>query len=483
VKIALALSLSACLAGCHHQNDPFAAAGVCQRSGANRSITHQGQLLSPEQVNHLSSSPTTHLPPGQSSVYRFKEGLTFGQWVEVASVARQSNGRTSNIFVLNGKNGTSFRDPVSYPRHCTASSDGFDRCTSYAYIPSDTESLDVVVTGYGKSTVEVDCVTLTAINAADLPKPSTDDTAKFENAMQTMQARFFRPEGVNWNALTASARAWLPSPSGKGYVSAVAWAASQLPSNGHTFVMFAARQAHASTDAMHAGSSPSSAAPGSPPTPVVFPFQNEPGIAYLKVDRTPLNPADQPEYIRTLQTAIADALHRGATRWVVDMRGNSGGSLYAMTAAMDPLIPSTKLGYFRDNRGRDVSWGETKEGFSMADHPIAKYARTTPMPTDAIPLVVLIDHRCASSCEILASGLASALNAPLLGSRTAGVPTGNVVHPIDSVYSLVLTEAVSLDANMKPIGDAVEPTATVADDDLLTTAIKTLKANGDNHVR
>jgi C-terminal processing protease CtpA/Prc len=105
------------------------------------------------------------------------------------------------------------------------------------------------------------------------------------------------------------------------------------------------------------------------------------------------------------------------------------------------------------------------------------------MPSQAIPMVILIDHQCASSCEILASGLASALNAPLIGSRTAGVATANVVHPIDSIYSLVLTEAVTLDAHMKPVGDAVEPTVAASDSDIIATALKSLKAHGVSNAR
>jgi hypothetical protein len=449
----------------------------------DRAVAHQGKLLSSDRIDRLSSSPTSHLPPGQSRIYRFEDGLTPGQWVEIASVARQTNGRTSNIFLLNSRDGTTFRDPAAYPRHCTASSGGYERCTSYAYISGDTHSLDVVVTGYGSTTMDVDCVTLTLVNPSDLPKPGRDDTAKFDQAMGIMRTRFYRPDAVDWNALAASARLWLSSPTGKGYVSAVAWAASRLPSNGHTFVMFAARHASSENDSLKDGAPRGLATQSHPASPVTFPFQNEQGVAYLKVDRTPLDPTAQPDYIKTLQTAISDAQRRGASRWIVDLRGNSGGSLYAMTAAIDPLIPPVRLGYFRDNKRHDVSWGEAQEGFSMADRPIPKYARSTPMPSQAIPMVILIDHQCASSCEILASGLASALNAPLIGSRTAGVATGNVVHPIDSVYSLVLTEAVTLDAHMKPVGDAIEPTVATSDSDIIATALKSLKAQGASDVR
>lgn len=96
---------------------------------------------------------------------------------------------------------------------------------------------------------------------------------------------------------------------------------------------------------------------------------------------------------------------RGLRGWVVDLRGNPGGSLTAVIGSA--------------------------AGFVDADHTVIGYQvdrqrHQTPLETQSLNLlngaavVVLVDHDTASGAEIFASALQEAKLATLVGTKTAG---------------------------------------------------------------
>jgi carboxyl-terminal processing protease len=96
---------------------------------------------------------------------------------------------------------------------------------------------------------------------------------------------------------------------------------------------------------------------------------------------------------------------RGLRGWVIDLRGNPGGSLPAVLASA--------------------------AGFVDADHTVIGYQvdrqrHQTPLETQSLNLlngaavVVLVDHDTASGAEIFAAALQEAKVATLVGSKTAG---------------------------------------------------------------
>ncbi|MBV8716799.1 MAG: S41 family peptidase [Chloroflexi bacterium] len=96
---------------------------------------------------------------------------------------------------------------------------------------------------------------------------------------------------------------------------------------------------------------------------------------------------------------------RGLRGWVVDLRGNPGGSLNAVIASA--------------------------AGFVDTDHTVIGYQvdrqrHQTPLETQSLNLlngaavVVLVDHDTASGAEIFAAALQEAKIATLVGSKTAG---------------------------------------------------------------
>jgi C-terminal peptidase prc len=93
---------------------------------------------------------------------------------------------------------------------------------------------------------------------------------------------------------------------------------------------------------------------------------------------------------------------RVPTAILLDLRGNRGGVLDESVALADWLLQSGAIVQTR--------WRERTELRQAVDGPRELRA----------PLVVLMDRRCGSACEVLAGALQDHQRAPLLGSRSFG---------------------------------------------------------------
>ncbi len=123
-------------------------------------------------------------------------------------------------------------------------------------------------------------------------------------------------------------------------------------------------------------------------------------IGYLKIRQF-----GDPSVVDNVLGILDQGRQRGLRGWVVDLRGNPGGSLNAVVASA--------------------------AGFVDTDHATIGYQvdrqrHQTPLQTQPLgllgdaALVVLVDHDTASGAEILAAALQEAKLATLVGSKTAG---------------------------------------------------------------
>jgi carboxyl-terminal processing protease len=148
-------------------------------------------------------------------------------------------------------------------------------------------------------------------------------------------------------------------------------------------------------------------------------------------------------------TPAHQLLQLPACGWIVDLRGNNGGSVPPMIAAVAPLLgPGTFLGYI--NRSRAVF------GYETSDSAVTTVADThlDPNPTPAgdsatqlntSPVAILIDGQTASAAEGLVVAFIGRGMTRSFGASTLGVPTGNSAIPLSDGSALNLTEAVTTD--------------------------------------
>lgn len=112
---------------------------------------------------------------------------------------------------------------------------------------------------------------------------------------------------------------------------------------------------------------------------------------------------------------------------IIDLRGNSGGSLIESARAVDTFIDAGLIVTTAGRNGQPVSGLVPKIEARSGDYDM--------------PLVVLMDHDTASGSEILAGALAELDRAVLVGQSSFGKGTVQKVYPVGPDIKVKLTVA------------------------------------------
>ncbi|MBF4625279.1 S41 family peptidase [Clavibacter sp. VKM Ac-2872] len=162
--------------------------------------------------------------------------------------------------------------------------------------------------------------------------------------------------------------------------------------------------------------------------------------------------------------AAAPATTRG---WVVDLRGNHGGDIWPMLAALSPLLDEGQVMSFED-AGRS-------EPVTVAGGAVAKGGDVT-ATSDAgrvpggVPIAVLTDGTTVSSGEAAAIAFVGQAGVRSFGQPTYGFSTGNAPRALPDGAIINLTVTVDADRTGKRYGGPVVPDVTV-DDAGITAAV------------
>jgi carboxyl-terminal processing protease len=161
-----------------------------------------------------------------------------------------------------------------------------------------------------------------------------------------------------------------------------------------------------------------------------------------------------------MEQALTELEAQGATRYILDMRGNRGGLVNTAVAIADMWLDE------------GVIFIEQK-----ADGTETVQSATEGMLVDA-PLVVIVDSGSASAAEIVAGALQDHGRAMLVGEKTFGKGSVQLIHELPDQSSLHVTNAQWLTPNRRPIsGDGLQPDVpVVTGDDPLPEAIAVVEA-------
>ncbi len=138
-------------------------------------------------------------------------------------------------------------------------------------------------------------------------------------------------------------------------------------------------------------------------------------VGYIQLDEFSAHTAQQ------MKGAIEDLQTQGVSGFVLDLRGNPGGLLFASVDIARMFLENGKI-VKTSNRG------EGDREFS---------ANRTAL-TD-LPLVVLVDRNSASASEILAAAFKDNGRATIVGDRTFGKGTVQSVHSLSDGSGLAVT--------------------------------------------
>ncbi len=153
--------------------------------------------------------------------------------------------------------------------------------------------------------------------------------------------------------------------------------------------------------------------------------------------------AKQQEYADTAAKGIEAAA--GATcGWIVDLRGNTGGTMFPMLAGVAPLLPDGPFLVFRSAQG-DESTVSVKGGAIGFSAGAPMMSTTVKTKVSGKNIAVLYDQLVASSGEAVATAFRGLPNVRSFGSPTAGYTSGNSVLAMPDGARVVLTQGVYVD--------------------------------------
>ncbi len=172
------------------------------------------------------------------------------------------------------------------------------------------------------------------------------------------------------------------------------------------------------------------------------------GVGYLRIDHFSQQTTDN---LAVGLSALREqgALERGL---VLDLRGNTGGSMKQSAGAADAFVTA---GMLLRTAGRD---GERVHNLQ------ARMDASDDGTEPAVPIALLVDDRTASGSEILAGALVALDRAVVIGAPTYGKGKVQKIYRLDEVARLKLTVAEYLLAGDRAIdGRGIVPDLVLGD--------------------
>ena len=150
----------------------------------------------------------------------------------------------------------------------------------------------------------------------------------------------------------------------------------------------------------------------------VSPRTHAAGVGYIR-----LSTFDKPAP-ESFRNAIAELREDGAAGLILDLRGNTGGLVDSAVAVVSEFVEDGLVFRWRGGDGSEEEYEVSGEGTAYD-----------------LPLVVLVDGFSASAAEIVAGALQDHGRATVVGTRTFGKGSVNILSPLQSGAGLYITTA------------------------------------------
>ena len=203
-------------------------------------------------------------------------------------------------------------------------------------------------------------------------------------------------------------------------------------------------------------------------------------IGYVRLGATSNTASDI--YAGAVQAAIRAADTDDTIGWIVDLRGNGGGSTYAMVAGVGPILGDGAAGSFVNLDGVKTEWGyrsgapsatgATSNG-SLVVIPSTAYQLRRSNPRVA----VLSDRANASAGESTLISFIGRPNTRVFGTPSCGLSTGVAGLTMRDGAVLWLARSLMADRTGRQYGGAVLPDETITDQSqLIARAVQWLQS-------
>jgi hypothetical protein len=391
------------------------------------------------------------VPDGMSAI-RARLDVTQrpARWLQIAYEIRgdDTGGWVSGLGyrVLGADGKTVLETSYDYPP-CPRLPQTWSSCKAFAHVVDGAHTLEVFVNSLRGAAVDVRTVEVTAV-APESVQPTAAAVADMNHAFDWIRSNYFLADRVDWAQAGSRCEPATFPRDHEPTVPFVRCLLLHLPENAHSSV----------------SRKPASSAR---PAPVHEIRRLESGTGYAKLATAAVDPGPESDaYAAAASRAITALQAQGVTNWIVDLRGNGGGTVYPMLVAIASLIGPQRrpLAYWEQSGGRKIPVELTARGAEEGGKvQVAVSGLKLPKPPARV--VVLVDKGCLSSCEVLATMLTSQKNVSLLGQPTGGLNTSNDELTLRPPFRLMLTTAYVLDASGKRRYPNVVPATTHAGDE------------------
>jgi carboxyl-terminal processing protease len=160
------------------------------------------------------------------------------------------------------------------------------------------------------------------------------------------------------------------------------------------------------------------------------------------------------EYAQNIQSLIKQQDQPELKGWIIDMRGNIGGDMWAMLAGIGPLLGEGIAGYFMDPDGNFYPW-YYKNGEVSQSSPIYTVTHPYTLQNTTPKIALLTDGAVASAAEGIIIGFKAKANTRSFGNTTCGLSTANAPFNLSDGARLSLTVGVMADRTKKAYGGPV----------------------------
>jgi C-terminal processing protease CtpA/Prc len=159
----------------------------------------------------------------------------------------------------------------------------------------------------------------------------------------------------------------------------------------------------------------------------------------------------------SLQALIAKLDTKGVSRWIIDLRKNSGGNCWPMLAGIGPLLGDGVCGYFVNGEER-IPITYRNGAACQGKHVFCRVSKEAYRTQHEIKsIVVLTGRRTVSAGEIIALAFSGREQTYLLGEPTAGLTTANATYSLSDHSMLVLTVCKEADHTGKICEGSIFP--------------------------
>ncbi|HXB09404.1 MAG TPA: S41 family peptidase [Puia sp.] len=301
----------------------------------------------------------------------------------------------------------------------------------------------------------------TNLFAADtLPSPCMEKAEKLlDEVLGFMQKNYYRKQEVSWPDLETKAKQQLHNAGTcEDAYASISWCFRQL-NEPHSFVMPPDKAARYTGEDEVPDEQSSLAR-------LVGEIRGEwlqDSIGYLTVPWVSTTDSLICERVAdSLQSIIARLDSRGISRWIIDLRKNSGGNCWPMLTGLGPLLGDGVFGYFVAPGARiPIAYhdGSAFQGRHVLCRVSSKGYHTQ---HDHHSIVVLTGRRTVSAGEIVALAFRGREQTCLIGEPTAGLTTANATYSLSDRSMLVLTVCQEADRTGRICEGSIQPDKIVA---------------------